>query len=275
MTEAETVSVVVPTRDRHESLALCIAALSAQTAAALDVVVVDDGSVDPSRVAAIVAASPCARLVRLEGTGPAAARNAGVQAACGQVVLFTDDDCVPDRSWAERLSAAVRAEPEAVTGGVTVPLPGSPPTVRATEAITRVLASRTPFRATNNVGTSRSLLLACPFDEGFVAAAGEDRDWCERLNAAGIEIRTAPDAVVVHAPAVGLRCFWRQHVRYGRAARTLRGPGHSQPLSLYVDIVEEGFREGLDVGLLVLVAQLATAVGFLAGPRRRPDRVSS
>jgi GT2 family glycosyltransferase len=252
-----------------------MAALSTQTAAAIEIVVVDDGSVDPARVAAIVEASPNARLVRLEGAGPAAARNAGVRAASGSVVLFTDDDCIPDQTWVERLSAAVRSEPEAVTGGTTVPLPGSPATVRATEAITRVLASRTPFRATNNVGTARSLLLAFPFDERFAAAAGEDRDWCARLDADGIEIRTAPDAVVVHAPAAGVSRFWRQHVRYGRAARTFRASGKGLPPSFYVALVEQGFREGFGVGLLVLVAQLASAVGFVSGPRRLPDRVSS
>lgn len=272
----ETVSVVVPTRDRPEALARCVSALSAQSAGeVLDVVVVDDGSADVSRVAAIVAATRCARLVRLEGAGPAAARNAGVRTARGAVVLFTDDDCVPDRSWVARLAAAVSAAPDAVTGGVTVPAPGAAPTVRATEAITRVLASRTPFRATNNVGTSRSLLLACPFDERFAAAAGEDRDWCARLAAAGVELRTASDAVVVHDPAAGLRRFWRQHLRYGRAARTLRSDGRRQPLRFYVALVVEGFREGPQVGLLVVLAQLATAAGFLSGSRQRPDRLSS
>lgn len=272
----ETVSIVVPTRDRPEALARCVAALSAQSAGeSLEVVVVDDGSADAARVAAIVAATPSARLVRLGGVGPAAARNVGVRSARGAVVLFTDDDCVPDRSWAATLAAAVRAAPDAVTGGVTLCAPGAAATVRATEVITRVLASQTPFRATNNVGTSCSLLLACPFDERFAAAAGEDRDWCARLAAVGVALRTASDAVVVHDPATGLRRFWRQHVRYGRAARTLRADGRSEPLSFYAALVAEGFREGPQVGLLVVLAQLATVVGFLSGQRRRPDRLST
>lgn len=270
------VTVVVPTRDRPEALARCLAALSAQSAAeCLDLVVVDDGSADAGRVAAIVAAAPRGRLVRLEGMGPAAARNAGVRAARGTVVLFTDDDCVPDGAWVEILSAAVRGAPDAVVGGVTECAPGAAATVRATEAITRVLVSHTPFRATNNVGASRRLLLSCPFDERFPTAAGEDRDWCARVAADGVELRTVSGAVVVHDPAPGLRRFFRQHVRYGRAARTLRGRGRREPLSFYAALVAEGARGGFRVGLLVGVAQLATAVGFVSAPGPRRDRVST
>ena len=67
------VSVVVPTRDRPDRLAICLAALERQTVPELEIVVVDDASRDAAAVAAVVAAAPRARLVRGTGRGPAAA----------------------------------------------------------------------------------------------------------------------------------------------------------------------------------------------------------
>jgi hypothetical protein len=100
------VTIVVPTRDRPEALRRCLAALVAQTCDELETVVVDDGSADEAAVAR-AAAEAGARLVRLDGRGAAAARNAGVAAARGEVVCFTDDDCEPEPEWAERLAARI------------------------------------------------------------------------------------------------------------------------------------------------------------------------
>src|SRR5215213_1806643 len=92
------VSVVVPTRGRPEALAMCVAALKAQTVP-VDVVVVED----------------------VEGRGPAWARNEGVRLARGEVVCFTDDDCEPEVGWAEALTAPILAgEVEAATGPVAI-----------------------------------------------------------------------------------------------------------------------------------------------------------
>ncbi|MQA75642.1 MAG: glycosyltransferase, partial [Solirubrobacterales bacterium] len=78
------ISVVVPTRDRPEALARCLAALAGQDVAGLEVIVVDDGSRDRGAVEAALGgpagpagASPAlagarrARLLRTPGRGPA------------------------------------------------------------------------------------------------------------------------------------------------------------------------------------------------------------
>ena len=103
-------TVVVPTRDRPAALRRCLAALAAQRNVTLDVVIVDDGSVAEAAVAAI-AEGFGARLVRLEGVGPAAARNAGVAAASADRILLLDDDCVPQPGWAKTLVAAAAHAP--------------------------------------------------------------------------------------------------------------------------------------------------------------------
>ena len=73
----------------------------------LEVVVVDDGSADVRAVERVVETHEGVQLVRLDGRGPAAARNAGIRTARADVVLLTDDDCVPAPGWAAALAAAV------------------------------------------------------------------------------------------------------------------------------------------------------------------------
>ncbi|MFB3882150.1 MAG: glycosyltransferase family 2 protein [Armatimonadota bacterium] len=98
-------SVVVPTYDRTDLLARCLRGLLDQSAAPEDyeIVVVDDGSTQDAAavIAAIGAPQERLRYLRQENKGPAAARNLGVRHARGGIVLFTGDDCIPDKRLVE------------------------------------------------------------------------------------------------------------------------------------------------------------------------------
>src|SRR5918996_2481956 len=191
------VSVVVPTRDRPQALARCLAALAAQDTESAEVVVVDDGSHDRAEVERAASEGPEGRLVRLPGRGPAAARNIGARAAAGDVVCFTDDDCEPQPDWL-RLLATAAAEHGAATGRTVAPT-GAAPVVRASQAITNHLleasvdgGGETGFAPTCNLAVARSVLMGLPFDERFPDAAGEDRDWTARAVAASAAPRHQP-----------------------------------------------------------------------------------
>ncbi len=268
------ISVVVPTRDRPAALARCLAALARQDAARIQVVVVDDGSADRGALARSLETLPGARLVRSPGRGPAAARNLGARAADGEVVCFTDDDCAPEPGWARHLAAACLARRAAA--GATLSEPGAPALVRASQAITEHLlcSSLDPggatvgFAPTSSLGAVRELLAGLPFDESFPNAAGEDRDWCARLAASGIEIAWAPEAVVIHRPALGARAFARQQFRYGEGAARYRAaaPGRRRlgDARFYAGLIRAGFRQGPGAGGAVLAAQLLTLAGVAA-----------
>ncbi|MFT4297010.1 MAG: glycosyltransferase family A protein, partial [Micropruina sp.] len=113
------VSVVVCTLGREPRLTTTIAALLAQTHAALEVVVVDN---DPAsgRVPALLSGFHDQRLRVLEEPrrGLSAARNTGLAAAAHPVVAFTDDDAVPAPDWVAALAAVFDADPgvDCVTG---------------------------------------------------------------------------------------------------------------------------------------------------------------
>jgi glycosyltransferase involved in cell wall biosynthesis len=271
---ARLISVVVPTRDRPEQLERCLAALEGQTAFdSLEIVVVDDGSANRAAVEEVVKGRPHVRLVGQAGVGPAAARNSGVHAARGAYICFTDDDCEPRPDWVERLAGTLHVG-EAAVAGVTVN--GSPqnPFTEASELIAAALSSPPEsgdqglaFAPSNNLGCRADLLAAIPFDEAYPVAAGEDRDWCARLRAAGHVLVREPEAVVVHRQQLGFSDFWRQQVRYGRGAFRFRSGIGSRSLerpTFYTRLVQRGFRRGVRTGLLVGVAQVATASGFIA-----------
>lgn len=136
------VSVVVPTCNRPELLSRCLAALVAQDfdPAAYEIIIADDAASDETqrlveywaeRIGCATGYGkgvPLLRYVPVTGAhGPAAARNTGWRVATGEIIAFTDDDCIPDSGW---LSAGVAAFVDGVvgvSGRLIVPLP-EPPT---------------------------------------------------------------------------------------------------------------------------------------------------
>jgi glycosyltransferase involved in cell wall biosynthesis len=248
----------------------------------LEVIAVDDGSADARAVAQVVAASRRARLLRCERSmGPAAARNRGARLADADVVLFTDDDCEPAPDWASCMRAAIKGGADAVAG-ITVNGRPADALASASETILAYVQERarhngaTNFAATNNIAVSGGVLADVAFDETY--RYGEDRDWCARIVAAGYSLTVEPSAVVVHSQNLSLSTFVRQQFGYGRGAgrfrlrhaafRRLESPG------FYGGLLGRGFEQGVAPGVLVAVAQAATAVGFvyesLSREQRRP-----
>jgi GT2 family glycosyltransferase len=144
-------------------------------------------------------------------------RNAGVSAARGEIVVFTDAGCRPEPDWLARLVAPLRAG-ECVTAGLTLAPPGGQtPYDRAAR---RAVAS--PYLkecATINLAFDRAAFEAVAgFDEGF--AYGSDVDFSWRLIDAGYQIRSVPDAIIRHDWG-GLRRQLRRSYAYGKARTRL------------------------------------------------------
>ena len=105
------VSVIIPTRNRVDKLARALASITTQTELPQEVLVVDDGSCheEAARIAALVATTPAARLLRQErSTGAAAARNFAVGHASGDILAFLDSDdwWLPHRLASHRAALA-------------------------------------------------------------------------------------------------------------------------------------------------------------------------
>ncbi len=108
------VSVVIPVKDDADALRRCLEHLARQTVPPLEVVVVDNGSVDDS---AAVAAVFGARVVSEPAPGIPAAAATGYDHACGDIIARCDADSVPPPDWVERIvTGLVEPDVDAVTG---------------------------------------------------------------------------------------------------------------------------------------------------------------
>jgi glycosyltransferase involved in cell wall biosynthesis len=203
------VSVVVPTFKRPELLSRCLAALTQQDfdPTAYEVIVADDAASDETKrlvdywiekigcVPDCTKSAPQLRYIPVTGVhGPAAARNVGWRAAGGEIIAFTDDDCIPDRNW---LQAGVSAFADGVVGvwGQTiVPLPDTPTDYELNAA----RLGLGEFVTANCFYRRDAIASVDGFDERFTAAWREDSDLFFTLLEGASKFVYAPDAVVVH-----------------------------------------------------------------------------
>src|SRR5690242_2350644 len=103
------ISVVVPAFEAEATMGHCVAALSKQTVPRdqYEILVVDDGSTDDTaREAQRAGADHVLSLQR--NVGPAGARNAGINRARGDLIVFTDADCEPQPDFVASLTNALR-----------------------------------------------------------------------------------------------------------------------------------------------------------------------
>lgn len=143
------VSILICTRDRAASLARALSGLSAMRPVACpwEVLVVDNGSRDETAqvVAGFAGRLPLRRIAEPR-PGLSHARNAGVAAACGDYLLWTDDDVRVDAEWlAAYVAAFARWPGVAVFGGRALPefdAPRVPWMVDGVDALRDLLAVR-------------------------------------------------------------------------------------------------------------------------------------
>ncbi len=112
---AESLTVVVATRGRPESVRRCLAAVLAGDHPDVTVLVVDNDPPD-ERTREVVrdCADPRVRYVREPRRGVSVGRNRGLAEAGTAVVAFTDDDTEPDPRWASRIAGSFAEDPELV-----------------------------------------------------------------------------------------------------------------------------------------------------------------
>lgn len=228
---APTASIIVPTQDRPAYLDVALRSLAPQAAAAgAEVIVVDDG---PDAATRAVAERHGTRYVpRTPPHGLNAARNAGIDAAAGDLLVFVDDDVEVHPGWLAALLAADASAGEdvgAFTGPIVPRFEGhrfrtcgreGPPVTfldlgpADTDADHAWGANMTlRRRAVERIGR---------FDEALNLGAGDEQEWQDRLRAAGLRIRYVAAAGLDHRRAgddARLRALLRSAYRRGRATR--------------------------------------------------------
>lgn len=227
-------SVVIPTFERRDKLRACLESLTAQAGApAYEVVVVDDGSKDGTREWLSGASGQAwpfgLRVVLQSHRGPAAARNAGVREAIGDLVLFLGDDCIAAPGCLAEHLRAHRAGSDGSVLGFTTWLPSLEitPFMHYQEnggsqfAYGRIEDPEDAgwrFYYTTNISTPRAVLLEHPFEERFPAARYEDMELGWRLQQLGHRVRYWPEALVWHDHPIDFDSFRARCAAYGEYA---------------------------------------------------------
>ena len=226
LSKAPLVSVIVCSYNGARTLNDCLDSLGKLNYPNYEVILVDDGSTD--NTAQIAAQFPNVRYIDQSNHGLSHARNTGAAAAKGEVFAYTDSDCMADPDWLYYLVGTLLSGDYAGVGGPNV----SPPAQNAIQACvaaapggpSHVLLTDT---VAEHIPGCNMAFYRWAFEQigGFdpeYHKAGDDVDFCWRLQQSGCVIAFSPTAIVWHHRRFTLRAFLKQQEGYGEAESLLR-----------------------------------------------------
>src|SRR6266481_660631 len=215
------VSVVVCAYNAERTIDQCLASLAVLNYPDYEVIVVNDGSRD--RTLAIAEGYGFCRIISQSNQVLSVARNVGAEAATGEIVAYTDSDCVADPDWLSYLVAKMEGSNLAACGGPNFPppedtlvpavvavAPGGPTHVLLSDEVAEHIAGC-------NMAFRREVLIALGGFDPVYRAAGDDVDICWRFQDAGHAIGFSPAAVVWHFRRNTVRAYINQQRGYGKA----------------------------------------------------------
>jgi len=295
------VSVIIPVLNGERTIRECIVSLLKMDYPVdrREILVVDNGSTD--RTAEIVKSFPV-RYLREERRGASHARNRGIEASKGEILAFTDADCVVTTGWLQELVLGFDSEKTGVVVGEMVSYPPQTPAERYTAMWKPLRQIRTinypvfPWFSSCNVAFRRNVFNQIGlFDPRFPAATCEDLDLSWRFfQNKNFELVHRPKSVVFHRHRVTTWGLFKQYqgYGYGQAILCRKYPGRSlwdwrRELGAYRDLLLTALVFGR-AGLLSivkgqeatrfsylyceLVRKLGARIGFIRGTMRRDDQ---
>jgi len=226
LAKAPFVSVIVCSYNGARTLAECLISLDKLNYPNYEVILVDDGSTD--NTAQVAAQFSNVHYIHQENLGLSTARNTGARAAKGEVFAYTDSDCMADPDWLYYLVGTLTSGEYVGVGGPNV----SPPAQNAIQAcvaaapggpshvlLTDTIAEHIP--GCNMAFYRWAFEQVGGFDPEY-HKAGDDVDFCWRLQQMGCVIAFSGTAIVWHHRRFTLRAFLKQQEGYGEAESLLR-----------------------------------------------------
>ncbi len=220
------VSVIVCSYNGGQTLEACLRSLKKVNYPDYEVVLVDDGSTDNTKE--IVSHHPWVNAIHQPNMGLSVARNVGAAHATGEILAYTDSDCMADPDWLYYLVGTLLSGNYAGVGGPNISppaqnwqqacvaaAPGGPSHVLLTDVVAEhIPGCNMAFHrwAFDKIGG---------FDPEY-RKAGDDVDFCWRLQQEGEVIAFSPSAIVWHYRRFTLKAFRKQQEGYGEAESLLR-----------------------------------------------------
>ncbi|MFA4855195.1 MAG: glycosyltransferase family A protein [archaeon] len=218
-------SIVVPAFNAEKTIGKCLESLSRQSFKGYETIVVDDGSRD--KTGEIAESFRGTRVLTEKNAGPAVARNNGAKSAKGEIVVFTDSDCIAEPNWleemlkpfADKMVAGVQGrykcrQKELVARLIQLEIEQRYEKMRRQKSIDFIGSYSAAYR--------KSIFEKLKgFDTSYPMASGEDTDFSFRVHEAGHQMIFNPNAIVYHTHPTSLwkylkvkyyRAFWRTKV---------------------------------------------------------------
>jgi glycosyltransferase involved in cell wall biosynthesis len=275
------VSVIVPAFNSQNTIEDCLDSFLRldYPKENVEIIVVDNGSTDQTRA---ILERRAAEIVLLHEhkRGPAAARNRGLLNATGQVVAFTDSDCVVESNWLRSIVSTLHEKQVGAAGGRILAKIPCNRIEQFGELIhdhhSAIEVCEPPYVITMNWASRLSVLEEVEFfDDSFTRC--EDVDLSYRLLQAGYDFRYVPDAIIYHRNERTLSGLLREGFLHGyysvqalkRHRQFLRGLGHCRSL----------FRTYRDLGSRLVDCldgqnRLESACGFVFEMGKAAGRIS-
>ncbi|MDT3404777.1 glycosyltransferase [Mucilaginibacter terrae] len=215
------VSIIIPTYKDWHRLELCLKALADQSFSqnAFEIIVVNNYAHD-TVPAGFFTPGNCT-IITETNHGSYAARNAALKIAKGDILGFTDSDCVPDKDWIKNAVAyfTTHADITRIGGPLHIFFKGKGPTF--TELFDMKYAfpqesyAKSGFAVTGNLFVKRVVFNTIgPFDE--TVESGGDYLWGQKAEAAGLKIAYSADVAVNHPARDSIKELYKKEKRVGK-----------------------------------------------------------
>lgn len=220
------ISIIIPVKNGALLLPRCLESLKQQDyPPELFEVIISDGLSTDNTVE--IALSYGAKVIKNEKGTVAPGRNIGFTASIGEIIVFTDDDCVMERSW---LRNSVKYFKDQTIGGLTGPTITPEEDSHFSRAVGWIFSFMAGFNMSSHADKANKqeeifdipgcnafyrrsvLMFVMPIDEGLLTA--EDVELNYRVRKLGYKLLRVPDVVLYHYRRPTIRRLWKQFYRF-------------------------------------------------------------
>jgi len=234
-------SIIIPAYNREKTLRRCLTSLGNQDYPRdkFEIIVVDDGSSDGTvqMLSNLAKKYRNLRYIKQFRKGPASARNLGAKHARGEIIGFTDDDCVLSKDWIKLMVDSHGRNPEFTAVGGLTSVSNEKNNIIVSQFLSNCSIQiglnggrEIIFFPTCNVSFKKGIFNKYKFDEKFPLPGGEDLEFFWRLFKDGHKFLWNKDIRVTHYRNETLNSFIRQAHIYGRGNLLTRYLHNDHPL---------------------------------------------